>query len=253
MIPTGITPIQDALEAAGGRVLWNTLEPAAHPIDFGVTDGQSRLSEDLISAEFGSGLVIDVGNYRDFGCHVLVLITDDTHCYVLQDTRVTNRAALSDAVKNAIDLIGTKRIDTTHGQMRRFLRCEGLAVEPTRMDFFPCRNTGPDLSWEQWHSAPEYLSVPFSDATRLLTPCLATAFPLPDPTNNNIQETFDLTGTNWIGKDAWRQILKSLNYDDAPADSTSRRSHPQAFLKTFSDWITEQLSWADTIEVETNL
>lgn len=118
--------------------------------------------------------------------------------------------------------------------------------EKIRLDFLPCKNTGKDIRWEEWH--PEnYLRIYLSDYNKLL-PYFNNVFPLFDPVSGEEQSSFDVCWDNWIGIDDWKVIIKLIKRDMLSIESKDEL----LFFNTFVQWIENQIQWADIIVVEGN-
>lgn len=127
------------------------------------------------------------------------------------------------------------------------LRCYSNREEKIRFDFCPCKNTGENIAWEEWHKV-EPLVVYDSDWD-LLLPYFYKIFPATDPTNGEIQEKFDHCFTNWIGIEDWQEITKSIRKDI----SSMENKNEIQFYNQFVNWIEAQLKWADIIVIDSNL
>lgn len=126
------------------------------------------------------------------------------------------------------------------------ITCYSDGREPIWLRFWPCR-CDENISWEEWYQCKDPLTVYAADYEKLLLPFFKAAFPLPDPTNREIQEYFDVCGVNWIGREAWKEILKNIRGAEA------RTGEELAFYEAFVRWVSGELEEWEVIEVEGNL
>ena len=129
------------------------------------------------------------------------------------------------------------------------LRCYSGMKEKIRLDFLPCKDVPADWKWEHWHSCEESLMVYATDYENLLLRYLKAVFPVIDPTSGEIQESIDLCSYNFIGKDVWETIIENIKNDLR----TILDCNEENFYKEFTDWVEQQLTWADIIVVDGNL
>ena len=129
-------------------------------------------------------------------------------------------------------------------------RCYSKTDEKVRLHFFPCKNTGENITWEEWHSKNP-LTVYSTDYSELLLEYICKIYPVKDPTNNEVVEYFDVCFDNWIGKEDWKKIIAEIKV------KINRNNNPPAkiekeFYENFIEWIEKELQWADIIVVEGN-
>ena len=79
-------------------------------------------------------------------------------------------------------------------------RCYSKTDEKICLQFFPYKNTGKNIRWEEWHSKNQ-LTVYFTDYRQLLIEYICEIYPIKEPRNNEIIQSFDECFDNWIGKD----------------------------------------------------
>jgi hypothetical protein len=129
------------------------------------------------------------------------------------------------------------------------LRCNADKKEKICLLFFPCEDKGEKITWEEWHKV-EPLVVYDTDWDLLLSH-FYKVFPITDPTNafGEIQDSFDHCFDNWIGKNDWLRIIKSIKNN---LNSIEIEKEIQFFNK-FICWIEKQLDWADIIVIDSNL
>ena len=89
-------------------------------------------------------------------------------------------------------------------------RCYSDVKEQICWTLHPCKNFGENITWEQWHTKAS-LYIFKTDYEKLLWKCVTGVYPLKDPTNNEIVETFDPCFDNWIGKNDWNRIINEIN------------------------------------------
>lgn len=102
--------------------------------------------------------------------------------------------------------------------------------------------------WEACHSYKCPLYVYFTDYRKLLAPYLACVFPLKHPLVGEIQECFDECFDNWIEKEAWCAIIKSIKLDLYKFEEKEKE-----FYYNFFKWIEEALLETNIIVVDGNL
>lgn len=92
------------------------------------------------------------------------------------------------------------------------LLCYGDPTEQICLEFYPCENTGANITWEEWHRV-EPLTIFKTDYDKLIIQYLKTIYPTTDPTDNHSKQDFDVCSDNRIGKEDWMKILISLKTD----------------------------------------
>lgn len=125
------------------------------------------------------------------------------------------------------------------------LICYSTETEKIWLKFWPCQ-CDENISWENWHQCSDPLTIYETDYSKLLLPYFQMVFPLADPTNGEIQESFDVCSENWIDKNAWQTIMCAIE-----ANMTTIEKE-RIFYHAFYDWIQEQLKKWDIIEIEGN-
>ena len=67
------------------------------------------------------------------------------------------------------------------------------------------------MSWEDWNHY-DSICIYKTDYEKLLLPVIQSLFPVtdPDPNGFGIQESFDLTSTNFLGKEDWKKLIEEL-------------------------------------------
>ena len=128
------------------------------------------------------------------------------------------------------------------------LLCYGKPQEKICLHFFPCKNSGENITWEEWHIA-EPLVVYISDYRPLLLPYFNKVFPLIDPANGKMQESFDECWDNWIGFNDWNRITDLIK-KDIPFMQNEQEI---TFFHVFLTWIEKQWERFDIIVVDGNL
>lgn len=130
-------------------------------------------------------------------------------------------------------------------------RCYSKTDEKICLQFFPYKNTGKNIRWEEWHSKNQ-LTVYFTDYRQLLIEYICEIYPIKEPRNNEIIQSFDECFDNWIGKDDWKKILERIK--KKVNENNNRPSKiEKEFYENFMEWIEKELEWADIIIVEGNL
>ena len=130
-------------------------------------------------------------------------------------------------------------------------RCYSDIKEKICWRLYPCKNHGENITWEQWHvKIPLYIYR--TDYEKLLLDYVTGIFPLTDPTNNEIAETFYPCFDTWIGKDDWNRMLKAMK---AGLKRNNNRPSKQEkeFYNNFIEWVERELEWADIIVLDSNL
>ena len=130
-------------------------------------------------------------------------------------------------------------------------RCYSKSEEKICLEFYPCKNSGENITFEEWHSKKP-LTIFFSDYRALLLDCLCEIYPLKDPTNNEIVDAFDECFTNWIGKEDWKSVIEKINAKINRSNNRATKLEKE-FYTNFIEWIEKELEWADLIVVEGNL
>ncbi|MBO4399828.1 MAG: hypothetical protein J5795_06840 [Lachnospiraceae bacterium] len=77
-----------------------------------------------------------------------------------------------------------------------------------------------ELQWEDWNCY-DSIMIYKTDYDKLLLSSIQSVFPVVDPTPNSwgLQEEFDLTSMNFIGKEDWSRIIDALlNRSNVAAD-----------------------------------
>lgn len=104
--------VQRALEAAGGRVVWNTLEPFDRRRTFVELADRMRLEPDMIQAQFEGGLVVDVSFRRPGGCRVSVEDEGDqgsrSKSETVHERQVADGTELDAAIREAVRIVGRR-------------------------------------------------------------------------------------------------------------------------------------------------
>jgi hypothetical protein len=90
---------------------------------------------------------------------------------------------------------------------RMVFRCYSQANEKICWSFHPCKNIADYSSWKRTDlNKPPQLIVFQTDYEKLLWDYVTGIYPIADPVNNEIIQSFDPCFDNWIGKDDWRKI-----------------------------------------------
>ncbi len=129
-------------------------------------------------------------------------------------------------------------------------RCHSELNEEIRLTFYPCKNLGENMTWEECHSAKP-LIIFREDYTKLLLHYLTEIHPTTDPTNNQIIQQFDECFDNWIGKNDWLKIIARINQDIQQTDNRLTKLEKE-FYENMIEWLENNLEWADLIMVEGN-
>src|SRR5215470_3492380 len=130
-------------------------------------------------------------------------------------------------------------------------RCYSETDEKICLKFFPCKNTGENMTWEEWHDKKP-LTIYFTDYRKLLLEYISEIYPIKDITNNEIIQSFDECFDNWIGKNDWNKIIEKIK---TKINENNKRilKIENEFYKNFIEWIENELEWADIIVAEGNL
>jgi len=128
-------------------------------------------------------------------------------------------------------------------------RCYSKSEEQICLQFYPCKNAGENITWEEWHSKRP-LTIFATDYDKLLE-FICAIYPIKDPTNNEIAQTFDVCFGNWIGKEDWKKIIEKIK---AVLKRNNNRPPKleKEFYENFIEWVEKELEWADIIVVEGN-
>lgn len=126
-------------------------------------------------------------------------------------------------------------------------RCYSDLDEKIGLAFYPCKNLGAAITWEECHSA-EPLIVFHTDYTSLLIDHFRIIYPTTDPTDGRLVEAFDECFDNWIGKEDWLKIMAQIKQKAHRFTELER-----AFYANVMEWLEKELEWADLILVEGNL
>jgi hypothetical protein len=130
-------------------------------------------------------------------------------------------------------------------------RCYSNFEEKICLEFFPCKNTVANITWEEWHSKKS-LVVFFTDYRKLLIDYICEIYPIKDITNNTTVKSFDECFDNWIEKNYWVKILEKIKIR-MNANSNRLSKMEKEFYNNFVEWIEKELEWADIIVVEGNM
>ncbi len=131
------------------------------------------------------------------------------------------------------------------------LRCYSNINDKICLEFYPCKNLGEDISWEEWHRKKP-LTIFSEDYQKLLIDFLKELYPTKDPTNNEVVESFDVCFDNWIGKSDWLKIIKNITQRINKNNNRPTKLEKE-FYENFIEWVEKELEWADIIVVEGNL
>lgn len=127
------------------------------------------------------------------------------------------------------------------------LLCYGDSKEKICLEFYPCKNKGEDMKWEDWHKS-EPLTVFKSDYQQLLIDYFTDLFPVVDPTTGENQEYFDVCFDHWIGKNDWIRLIEKMKKG---IDSLEGKAEIDFYIQ-FIKWIEKRLEWAEIIVVDGN-
>ena len=93
--------------------------------------------------------------------------------------------------------------------------------EKIELEFKPvCVPVNGDLQWKDWNCY-DSIRVYKTDYDKLLLSSIQSVFPVVDPTPNSwgLQEEFDLTSMNFMGREDWNRIIDVLlNRSNTAAD-----------------------------------
>lgn len=130
-------------------------------------------------------------------------------------------------------------------------RCFSDIKEKICWTLHPCTNYGEDITWEQWHTKmPLYIFQ--TDYEKLLLEFITEIYPIKDPANNKIIETFDPCFDNWIGKSDWNKILIEIKRKLQKNNNRPSKLEKE-FYNNFIEWVEKELEWADIIVIDSNL
>jgi hypothetical protein len=129
-------------------------------------------------------------------------------------------------------------------------RCYSKADERVCLEFYPCKNIGKNISWEEWHRKIP-LTVYSTDYCKLLLEYICSVYPVKDPTNDEVIESFDVCFDNWIGKEDWKKIIVGIKVKINRNNNRPSKTEKE-FYENFIEWIEKELEWADMIVVEGN-
>ncbi|MDR1316562.1 MAG: hypothetical protein LBK13_06780 [Spirochaetales bacterium] len=130
-------------------------------------------------------------------------------------------------------------------------RCYSKIDETICLEFLPCKNTGENITWEEWHGKKP-LTVFFTDYRQLLLEYICGIYPIKNITNNKIIDNFDECFDNWIGKDDWKKIMEKIKLKINRTNNRPQKMEKE-FYENFIEWIEKELEWADIIVVDGNL
>ena len=77
-------------------------------------------------------------------------------------------------------------------------------------------------------------------------------YPIRDPTDNKVVETFDPCFDNWIGKEDWNKIINGIK-NKLQGNNKQPPNLEREFYNNFLEWIEKELEWADIIVIDSNL
>ena len=130
-------------------------------------------------------------------------------------------------------------------------RCYSKVDEKICLKFFPCKNIGKDITWEEWHKKIP-LTVFFTDYRQLLLEHICGIYPVKDQTNGEIVQSFDECFDNWLGKEDWKKIIESIK-GKINRNNNRLSKIEKEFYENFIEWIEKKLEWANIIVIEGNL
>lgn len=81
---------------------------------------------------------------------------------------------------------------------------------------------------------------------------ISEIYPVKDPTNNEMIDSFDECFDNWIGKSDWIKIIEIIKQRINQNNSRLSKLEKE-FYENFIEWIENKIEWADIIVVDGNL
>jgi len=130
-------------------------------------------------------------------------------------------------------------------------RCYSKYDEKIRLDFFPCKNVSENWAWEEWHTEIP-LTIFVTDYRQLLLEYICEVYPTNDPTNHEIEQSFDECSFNFIGKDDWIKIIERIKILLKRNNNRPSKMEKE-FYENFIEWVEKELKWANIIVVDGNL
>jgi len=130
-------------------------------------------------------------------------------------------------------------------------RCYSKLDEKVCLQFFPCKNIGENITWDEWHDKKP-LTIFLTDYKQLLLEYIHEIYPVKNPKNGEIMNSFDECFDNWIGKDDWKKIIGKIK-EKLSRNNNRPSKIEKEFYENFIEWIEKELEWADIIVVEGNL
>ena len=95
-------------------------------------------------------------------------------------------------------------------------------------------------------SSENHLFIYYSDFEYII-PSIKKAYPLISPDTNEIDEEFDVCGTNWIHNKAWDEIIKDLRSKEYECPELKK------FVNDFCLWVIEGQGMSDEIVIQGTL
>ncbi len=129
------------------------------------------------------------------------------------------------------------------------LRCNSKREEKVCLRFYPCKNTGENISLDYVYKQKS-LTIYHSDYNQFILKYLIEIYPISDPTDKKIVTHFDECFDNWIGKSDWKKITDKIK---EKMEQGEFPNHVFQFYNEFITWIENNLIWCDLIMVEGNL
>ena len=129
-------------------------------------------------------------------------------------------------------------------------RCYSKTDEKICLHFFPYKNIGDNITWEEWHNKKP-LTIYLTDYSELLLEYICRVYPIKDPTNDEVIKSFDVCFDNWIGKNDWEKIIEEIKVK-INRNSNRPSKMEKEFYENFVEWIEKELEWADIIVAEGN-
>ncbi len=127
------------------------------------------------------------------------------------------------------------------------IKCYSIE-EKIFLKFYPCKNLGENISFDYIYKQ-DCLTVYETDYNKLLLPFINEIFPLIDPTNNEMQENFDVCFDNWIDKDSFYNMIDDIKNEIKKITS---KNEIEFYIK-FIEWFETKSKSFDLIMVEGNL
>ncbi len=128
------------------------------------------------------------------------------------------------------------------------IKCYSNNKEKIFLRFYPCKNLGENISFDYVYKQ-SCLTVYENDYNKLLLPFLNEIFPLIDPTDNEIQQTFDVCADNWIDKSSFYKIIDKIK---DKLGKLTLKNEIEFYVK-FIEWFEKKSKSFDLVMIEGNL